>query len=155
MRLRASRSQSATNFAINSGVGVQGLPVGTQKAIQDLSSSSVDAFYVCSDPLITEYADDLPKTKFAAHAFAEYCDDHGGACSLGPNLKDMFGTAATYVSLILRATNPSEFAGLLPVFRGSIEIRPKKGAAKPKARGKGKQSAARDQRSRKSPRARR
>jgi ABC-type uncharacterized transport system substrate-binding protein len=115
---------------------VQMAPVGSQADIQKLATVAADAFYVCSDPLITKFADDLPTTKFAAHAFAEYCDDHGGACSVGPNLRDMFGTAAIYASLILKASDPSDFAGRLPVFTGAIEYRPKKAQSKPKSAGK-------------------
>jgi putative ABC transport system substrate-binding protein len=144
----------AISAALDESMGVQGLPVRRQVDIQNLSASGVDAFYVCSDPLLTKYSDDLPKTKFAAHAFAEYCDDHGGACSAGPNLKGMFGTAATYVTLILSAAKPSEFAGLLPVFTGPIEHRPKKDDSKSKRRSTGNRSAAKRS-SGKRPRARR
>ena len=37
----------------------------------------------------------------------------------------MFGTAATYVSLILEAKDLIDFAGKLPVFTGGLEHRPK------------------------------
>ncbi len=132
--------------ATDAGIGtVQALRVNTQADSQALPTSSVDAYYVCSDPLNTEFSDDIPNTKFAGHAFAEYCDDHHGACSGGPNLRDMFGTAGTYVSLILGATNPSSFAGKLPVFTGAIEHQPSKNKVKGKgkgatAKGKGKAS---------------
>jgi ABC-type uncharacterized transport system substrate-binding protein len=119
---------------------VQPLQVNTKADIAALPTG-VDAYYVCSDPLVTEFIDDIP-AKFAAHAFAEHCDDHSGACSVGPNLRDMFATAGTYVSLILSAATPaarSALAGKLPVFTGAIEHRPKD---KVKSKGKGKGATA-------------
>jgi ABC-type uncharacterized transport system substrate-binding protein len=129
----------ALSLAKDAGITtVQSALVRSQADIQNLANNSSDAFYICSDPVITKFADDLPSKKFTGHAFAEYCDDHGGSCSVGPNLKDMFGTAATYVSLILEAKDPINFAGKLPVFTGGVEHRPKK----PKqASGKAKQKS--------------
>jgi hypothetical protein len=86
-----SSTEMGLAVAAAGAAGIQNhlyLPVNTQKDIQDLSTAVCDAFYVCSDPLVTEYLDDIPK-KFAVHAFAEHCDDHGGPCSFGPNGGDL------------------------------------------------------------------
>jgi putative tryptophan/tyrosine transport system substrate-binding protein len=106
-----------------------GICVRTQHDIQAINTAGVDAFFVCSDPVITEFADDLSRacgSKFTAHAFAEYFDHHHGSCSFGPIMSDMFTQAAVYVDQILRHNNPGQFAGTLPVFTVKTEARPKR-----------------------------
>ena len=136
----ASEATLAVTAAKDSGVSVVIAPVRTQQEIKDIASLGVDALYVCSDPVITEFSDDLKdatKKIFTAHGFAEYYDDHGGSCSYGPNLKDMFGMAAVYACMILTAQNPAEHAGNLPLFTAGKEQRPKaKVLKRPAARGR-------------------
>jgi putative ABC transport system substrate-binding protein len=90
--------------------------------IQNLRTAGVNVLYVCSDPVITSNADAIASAcKTGApietmHQFREYRQNHGGTWSYGASFTEMFAKAADYVDQILRAPNPAQFAGTLPVF---------------------------------------
>ena len=79
----------------------------------------VDALYVCTDPLVTQYrahinafaiSEKLP----TIFAFREYVLA-GGLMSYGPNFPDLFRRAADHVDKILRGTKPAEIPIEQPV----------------------------------------
>jgi putative tryptophan/tyrosine transport system substrate-binding protein len=76
------------------------------KVIKNMKAKKVKALLVCTDPLITTYADELNAEAMKAklptvHAFREYLE-HGGCLSYGPYFPDLFEKAATHVDRILR-----------------------------------------------------
>jgi putative tryptophan/tyrosine transport system substrate-binding protein len=81
-------------------------------AITSLKTGGAQALYVCTDPLITTYAEMLNELAFDAklstmHAFKENCGNKG-LMYYGPDLSSMFKSAADLVELILRGDNPKD-----------------------------------------------
>jgi putative tryptophan/tyrosine transport system substrate-binding protein len=123
--MRAAAALNPSPRVVRNQTDIQAIPT-------TLVGINVDAFYVCSDPVITEFVADLETACgniFTAHAFAEYIDGRAvnHKAAYGPNMRHMFRTAAGYVDQILRAGTPAQAllaTAALPIFLGDIEQRP-------------------------------
>jgi putative ABC transport system substrate-binding protein len=97
-----------------------GLEVATPelRRVEDLANafetlkSSVDALYVCADPLVNNNRARIATWALSARLPTIYGErehvEAGGLISYGPNLADLFRRAADFVDKILRGTKPSD-----------------------------------------------